>query len=450
MRSRDKRLYRRGRFWWARVTDERGRIVRVSTRCTDAEAASAFADEWERRAANPAYRRAAEATLEDGIRDWFAELDRRKLSEATISIARTKAGHFVRLWGADLPLLHITNDRVLGYIDAREGELAGREAARHTIKKELGALKGILEWARFRGVFPHDLATVLPPKYSSGHRPRSRWLTLDEARRLIRALTPDRAAHVAFILATGARRGESFRARREDVHHDDVEPYVVLRGTKTERAREDGTVPITGITYLFLRFALERAPGKGAKPLFRPWGKMVRDLDKACARAGIAKASANDLRRTFGKWHRLAGASAEQVAVMLRHTTDKLAQTTYGRIDGREIGRHVRLVAPLPQLPAGSVPDLYAETAQTDSNDPNGEDDMQEITVSPARLERATPGLGSQETSGVSGPEKTDLKSALASLPGPFRVSLPYLAAERAAWDAYDALEADDDTDGEP
>lgn len=342
---RDKRLFDRGgRYIWARVRDEQGKVVRVSTKCTSEKAASAFADEYERRSADPSYRRAAEARLEDSISEWFGELRRRKVSAATLEIASTKAGHFLRIWGPDFELSRVDADLVLAYIDRREGE----GVTPHTVKKELGALKGILEWARFRGRFARDLATVLPPRYSSKHKPRTRWLTREEVMRLLRELEPFRAAQVAFIVATGARRGESFRARREDVRLADANPHVVIRGTKTELAA--GTVPITDINKPFIVFALQHAPGPDV--LFAQWHKMVRDLASACKRAGIPKASANDLRRTFGHWFRRAGATAEQVSILLRHATDTLAQTTYARISGADIGPALRA------LPV--VSDLYA------------------------------------------------------------------------------------------
>ena len=359
-RFKDKRLYERGesRFIWANVTNERGLVERHSTRRTNEKAATEWADEYERKAASPGYKRAAEATLSDAIADWYIELRRRQVSDATFEIAETKAGHFVRLWGEDFELSRITNDLVLSYIDTRAGE--GRGTSPHTIKKELGALKGFLEWARFRGTFLADLATVIPPRYSSQHKPRTRWLTHEEAKLLLDWLDPHRSAHVAFILATGARRGEVRRAHRNDILLKDENPRVVLRGTKTDKAA--GAVPITGITHPYIIHALVNAPGKD---LLFPgtWGSMVRDLALGCERVGIAKASANDLRRSYGKWNRLAGVTAEHLSLLLRHTTDKLAQTTYGQITGADIGHELRQRFPI--LPEKPVRELNSET---DSN----------------------------------------------------------------------------------
>ena len=377
---RDQRLYDRGgRYIWARVRDEHGRIRRRSTGCTDEKAAVAWCNEQERRFADPAHKRASEATLKTALADWCAELERRKTSAVTYSITKAKLGHFVRVWGDEWPMSRVDNALVLAYIDQRLSEPgnSNKTVTRHTVRKELSELRRLLEWSRFLGAFAKDPATVIPPGFSAQHKPRSRWLTEEEAGKLLHTLTLGRAAHVAYILATGARRGESFRARREDVHLDDL--FVDVRGTKTERAA--GTVPITGITHPYIVFALQHAPGRTV--LFQPWGKMNRDLHAACKRAGIAPVSPNDLRRTFGKWHRLAGVSAEHVSILLRHATDKLAQTTYARVTGRDIGAQIRTAIPVRQ----SVSDLYpALPPSTDSVAVDAEDAANEASKTAEEL----------------------------------------------------------------
>lgn len=381
-RFRDKRLFERedSRFIWARVRGEDGKIQRIPTRCTDEKAATLFADEYERTAADPAYRRAAEATLGDAIAEHVDQLFRRKVSAARQGICATKIGHFVRLWGTRLPLARITNDLVLHYIDTREAD--GVKPL--TIKMELGVLGNVLEWARFRGTFPRDLAEVIPP-YSGKHRPKTRAPTQAEVTALIQQLDERRGAHVAFIAGTGARLGESFRAERQDVDIDGL--TVLIRGTKTERARD--LVPITGLTMPLIVYAIQHAPGKGV--LFDPWGKLWRDIQAACVRADIEPLSPNDLRRAYGTWHRLAGATAEQVSLLLRHTTDTLAQTTYARVSAASLGEPLRRLIPV-EINTVSISDAEAaETAQTDTNKPMR---SAENTAPPAGVGPATFALG--------------------------------------------------------
>jgi hypothetical protein len=217
---------------------------------------------------------------------------------------------------------------------------------------------------------------------------------------LLQNLEPHRAAHVAFIVATGARRAESFRACREDV--DPKGLTIRIRGSKTERAND--RVPITGLTRDFVLFAIQKAPSD--VPLFAPWGKMNRDIAAACVRAGIDRVSPNDLRRAFGKWHRLAGATAEQVGLLLRHTTDTLAQTTYAKVSAADIGEALR------EMPGMSVPDLYAGDAQTAPYDPNTSAPNTGKQASPTRFELVTPGLGNQSTEDGPSPRSVGNKLA--------------------------------------
>jgi hypothetical protein len=221
---------------------------------------------------------------------------------------------------------------------------------------ELGTLARILKVARHFGGYHLPLDQVMPIQYGSKHKPRTRWLTPEELAAVCAQLPRHRAAHVVFFVATGARRGEAERARRADVNA--ARTLIHLRGTKTARAEDD--VPITALTRPLLHFAMLNAPGSDL--LFRPWGKLNRDLAQACERAGVEKCSPNDLRRTFGKWHRLAGVSTQEIGPMLRHTTDKLAQTTYANARGLELGQLVE--GSLRHLPA-VVPILYRGMAET-------------------------------------------------------------------------------------
>jgi len=379
------RLYKRGGVYWCRVRDARGVKVRKSTGCTDYQAAEIAARGFEREAVDPEYAAAKASTLGDAVTAYFAELRRRKSSAATLEIAETKCGHLVRLWKEELPLTHITAKRVHEYIDQREGE----GAKPLTIKKELSALKGVLDVAKHTSSWFGDVSKVLPMRYGGKHQPRKRWLTRLELVALLAELTPHRAAHIAFIVATGARLGESMRAQKSDI--DFARGLVHIRGTKTVAAEDD--VPITPLTIELLRYAVEH--GRNRPTLFRPWGKLHRDVIVACKRAGIAKCGPNDFRRTFGTWHRLAGIAPNVLALMLRHTTDKLAQTTYAKLRGDELAAvvHGQLKA-LPQ----TVPDSCSADGKNDTDANELESIPQGIAAPPGEIESPANGLGIRPT----------------------------------------------------
>lgn len=356
-KTRGEPLYQRGGVWWARVRDRTGRVVRRSTHCKDKDAAWIEFKNFEREAVDQKYGCAAEATLSECLQDYYDDLARRGVSKATRGIAEQKCGHFVRLWENEgrspLPMAKIDAALVHDYIDKRQRE----DVVDFTIKKELGQLGQVLTLAIHHGKYHLALAQVMPPFFSGKHKPRNRKLTIAEASKLLAQFDDRRAAHLAFILATGARLSESFRAQRSDV---DWEKRVVhVRGSKTTAADDD--VPITLLTEKLLTWAIDHAPGRTV--LYHPWGKIQRDVAAACERAGIPRMSPNDLRRSFGWWHRLSGVSVDVVARMLRHTTDKLAQTTYARLGGPELSTLVagQLTGTRPvEAPSG---DLFAALA---------------------------------------------------------------------------------------
>ena len=380
----DRRLYWRGSTIWCRVLGPDGRTVRKSTGCASEQAARAQADHFERCAVDPDYAASSTTTFGDALMSYLQDLERRGSAEATIKIARQKLGHFVRLWGADLRLAKVNAARVNSYRDQRKTE----GVKPYTIVKEIGQLRQVLKIARHLGTFLTQIDRVLPPYMEGSYEPRNRWPTPEEVAELSKHLEPRRFAHLAFILSTGARRSESDRAERSDVNN--ARGVVALRGTKT--AASQGEIPITEVSRPLLEWALAQAPNKKATgPLFDPWAKLNRDLRAACVRAGIPPLSPNDLRRGMARWHKLAGVNNETVSKLLRHTTDKLVQTTYANLGAEEVGQ---LAA--RQMAAVSI--LYAATAASGAN---GGQPAHEVAGNPARptgVEPVTRGLEGRES----------------------------------------------------
>jgi integrase len=283
------RLYRRGGTWWCWVIDVDGKRSYRSTRQRDKEAAKAVLRELDRRATDPAYAAANATTVADALDRLIRDRAVKGRASATLTFYRAKCGHLLRLLEAATPLAKVDARTVDRYIEARLEE----GAARNTISKELTALRATLKVAKRRGEFPGDIDAVMPDGFSPDYKPKLRFLTPDEARALLAQLTPDKAARVAFIIGTGARWGESDRAKRGDI--DLGRGLVFLRGTKTEGAAR--TVPLANVNHELVEHATRYAQGEDGT-LFAPWGNVRRDLDVACKHAGIEKVTPNDLRRT--------------------------------------------------------------------------------------------------------------------------------------------------------
>lgn len=329
----DPPLYKRGSIYWTWV---QGR--RATTGCRDRQAALLAARELERRAADPLYEAASKATWGSAVGDFLASLPGR-VAGGTVDMYTQKLGHTVRLLGADTPLARIDAGTVDRYIEGRRADVdeQGRSAAPSdsTLGKELTAIRQVLKRCFRQGTYPRHPSTALPVGWKTGYQPRRRWLTPEQLTALCLELTPDRAAYLRFVVATGARRAELYAARPGDL---DWEAGVVrLRGTKTDAS--DDLVPILPMLRDLLEVAEAEAPGRDLPLLFPEWGNARRDILAACKRAGVAAVTWNDLRRTAGQWLRRAGAEPHLIARFLRHTSSKMAETVYAHLDAAGLGQ---------------------------------------------------------------------------------------------------------------
>lgn len=237
-----------------------------------------------------------------------------------------KTGHVIRLLG-NVRLSELTHAKVFAYTEKREAETAKP----HTVHRELTTLRLILRSAIQAREFSGDLKAVLP-RYSARYTPRTRFLTLDELLAVCAHLEPSRAAVLAFIVATSARFGEAFRARRSDI----TPASILIRGTKTEKSRR--FVPMLSVMWPLVAYALARADGEG-DALFSPWSNLRRDVHRACARAGVETFSANDLRRTTGTWLVKMGVPYELVAKVMGHASTAMLVKVYGQLDTGDVAR---------------------------------------------------------------------------------------------------------------
>jgi len=72
----------------------------------------------------------------------------------------------------------------------------------------------------------------MPAGFSAEHRPRERYLTVEELQKLLPQLLPEKTAVVAFIIATAADWSAVGRALRADVAIDGT--GCTIRGSKNE------------------------------------------------------------------------------------------------------------------------------------------------------------------------------------------------------------------------
>jgi integrase len=337
-------VIRLSKVWYAWVPKPNGRGVhRVSTFCTDKQAAVIAAAKLERSAVDPHHAATQTALTLDLLDRYVASRIRVGRAEGTLHHVRTKAGHLRRLLPEYARL--ITHEEVERYVDKRLLE----DVQRTTIKKELRVLKATLKLAAKNKTFAEHPDNVIP-ELEDDYMPRERWLTTWELMALVTELQKEpqgpkggdpvnHAAMAVFIVATGARWSEAQRARPEHIGEDSV----TLQSSKTKRItkRTSRVVPLTGVTQALLKWAVARRL-KGDGLLFDRWSNVRRSLTNACKRIGIAPVSPNDLRRTFSKWLRNDGVTPDLIASAMGHTSSRMVEKVYGRIGAEELGTLLR------------------------------------------------------------------------------------------------------------
>lgn len=458
----DERVYLRGRIYWCWYYDAQGALVRESTLCRDKKAAVAYQRERERSARDPGYAATRAATLEDALKLLIADRLSRaqatppKGSLATVEFYRVKAGHLARLLQGSLQLITLSATDVDGYIANRRSE----GAHEGTIAKELVTLRASLKLAKRAGKWRGDPGAVLPVGFAPEYEPRQRWLTREEAWGLLRELGDDRAARVAFVLATSAERGATDRAERRDVDPEGP-TRVFLRGTK--RATRKRVVPlVTEEQRALVEFALQHGRGEGGL-LFAPWACPERDLAAACRRLGCrrrgcnghaegnrrvsctrpecaeaapARCTLNDLRRTFAHWMRQGGLSLELLAPMMGHSTTVMVQRVYGKLTPDELAARASIALGLTP-PAPTPGDC-----ETVVKDPAS---FGALDAPHAQTGEANPPVKTASSGGPSGTRTQDqwIKSPAVILPKPRKSRVQTYRAKRTVKQLCKAVAGD-------
>jgi integrase len=205
------------------------------------------------------------ATLSDALRLLLKARSEEAIagrrSSGTLAFYRTKCGHVTRVFEHDdagtfagFRLAALKARDVDHYISTRRTEGTGE----NTIAKEIIALRAALKLARRAGLWRGDPAAVCPIAFAPEYKPRTHFLSASELHRLLSQLSGDRAAAVAFMVATSAEWGAVVRAQRLDV--DLATRCALVRGTKrTTRWR---TVPLVSDEQRSLiKYSLEHAQG---------------------------------------------------------------------------------------------------------------------------------------------------------------------------------------------
>lgn len=176
-----------------------------------------------------------------------------------------------------------------------------------TVNRYLATIRNVLRTARDEWQWVDSVPKI---RLLPGEVQRDRWLTREEAQRLIGACAPHLAALVRFALATGCRAREitGLEWNRVDV----------ARNTAWLDRTKNGTprgVPLNADAIA----ALEAERGKHPQFCFTYRGEPIRwDVTNTAWQTALCKAAItdfrfHDLRHTWASWHRQSGTSCDEL-----------------------------------------------------------------------------------------------------------------------------------------
>ena len=314
-------------FWWASFTDANGKRIRHSLGTTKRKEAEALEAKWK----GEAFQRQAwgvepDHTFEALMLDYLKAVKETKRSvERDIRCARQ-----LRVMFGGQRLKDIGSRQIWAYQVKRQSD--GVKST--TINRELAFLSTAVNFANRH--WDWNLSNpVTGRKIGNASGSRDRWLTRNEANRLIQAAAreskaPYLADFIRLALFTGCRRGEllGLEWSRVDLHRNVIrlqaqhtksgaprviplcnEARAALIGRQRFRASHCPDAPFVFVNYEGVRI-----------------GSIKRSFSTACRRTGISDFRIHDLRHTFASWLVTEGVPLLEVSRLLGHSTVKMTE----------------------------------------------------------------------------------------------------------------------------
>lgn len=299
--AREKGIYRRpdSRFWWIDAVLPNGERIRQSARTDRREEAEALL---------------AKLKL-DTFREAHLGIKRKRLwQEAVVRYLTLKASlrsiedvrRILRKldpYLGTLTLGEINGDVVWGIVQDQLKK--GNKPA--TVNRYLAVVRCVLRIARDEWQWIDSMPKI---RLMPGEVERDRWLTREEASRLIAACPPHLAALVRFALATGCRASEitGLEWNRVDLQRRTAWLNQTKNGTpRGVPLNRDAVAVLESLAGQHPRFCFTYR----GKPI--GWEVTNSAWKTALGVAGIEDFRFHDLRHTWASWHRQAGTSCDEL-----------------------------------------------------------------------------------------------------------------------------------------
>ena len=288
-------LNRRGKVWWVDFYTPSGQRVRASARTQDKVAAQEYHDRlkaacWRLHKLGDKPRR----TFDEAVVRWLKETSHKATHEEDKRHLRWLYKYFRGCY-----LDQITRDQVDRITEIRKGQ----GVANATVNRTLAVLRAVLRRAMRDWEWIERAPTIrmLPePKR------RVRFISREEAERLLAELPEHLAAMARFSLATGLRKSNVTNLQWSQV---DLKRRCAWIHADQAKAGKAIKVPLNSEAMVVLRGQQGKHPvyvfsHRGRAPIRQLNTKAWRN---ALERAGIEHFRWHDLRHTFASWHVQAG-----------------------------------------------------------------------------------------------------------------------------------------------
>jgi len=245
---------------------------------------------------------------------------------------------------ANLKLKDIRKSKTYEYIDYRQNEyerwkvLYGHKnrakLSTATVRRELEQLQAAICYAYHDNIISIEPYIWKPDKSN----PRLRWITKNEAARLLNAAkSNDRVRDylplfILIALYTGARSGAILNLRWNQV--DLENGYIDFSSSRDNKIKKAAHIPISPKLVAHLKRQKKRGTDIGYV-LHINQNRILsvkKSFSSACKKAGLDGVTPHILRHTAASWRVQRGVSLHKVAKLLGHNSTQMIEQVYGHM----------------------------------------------------------------------------------------------------------------------
>ncbi|MEJ1471784.1 MAG: tyrosine-type recombinase/integrase [Candidatus Sedimenticola sp. (ex Thyasira tokunagai)] len=324
-------LLKRGKIWWVSFTAPNGARIRRSAGTTEKQKAQEYHDRlkaelWRvhKLGENP------KRTWQEAVVRWLQETDHKADHKHDIAKLRWLDQFLGNSY------LHEVDRELIDQI----AQTKKQQATPSTANRYLALIRAILRMARDEWEWIDKIPRV---RLFKEPKKRVRWITQQEAARLLEELPSHLADMAAFALATGLRQSNVSYLRWDQVDMERGMAWIHADQSKSKKAI---AVPLNQSALTVLR----RRKSIDTDYVFTYKGKPVartttKAWQKALKRAEITDFRWHDLRHTWASWHvqrgtsmqelmELGGWSSMEMVLRYAHLAGEHLKEAANRIDG--------------------------------------------------------------------------------------------------------------------